>query len=303
MQKETKGTILALIAAVVSGVSIPLNKLFVVNLDPSVFTAVRAIIIGLVFLVIALYQSKSKHTRFKKVPWKYLIAIAIVGGSFAFLLYFTGLKLTTASRAAFLQKTLPLYTAIFAYIFLKEKITKKMSYAIAAMIIGTVMVYFAQVNPGTLWSNPSLGDILIIIATILWAVEAVIAKKAMTLGESNIVVTFARMFFGGIILFGVVLLLGKFGLLLALSVAQWTNIMISTILLFAYVLFWYWSIKYINVTKATTMLLTASVIAVGFATVLFPEEPLPILQIVGSAIILIGAYFVGREKSESRKKA
>ena len=147
MQKETKGTILALIAAVVSGVSIPLNKLFVVNLDPSVFTAVRAIIIGLVFLVIALYQSKSKHTRFKKVPWKYLIAIAIVGGSFAFLLYFTGLKLTTASRAAFLQKTLPLYTAIFAYIFLKEKITKKMSYAIAAMLIGTVMVYFAQVTP------------------------------------------------------------------------------------------------------------------------------------------------------------
>ena len=57
MQKETKGTILALMAAVVSGVAIPLNKLFVLNPDPTVFTAVRAIIIGLMFLVISLYYS------------------------------------------------------------------------------------------------------------------------------------------------------------------------------------------------------------------------------------------------------
>jgi drug/metabolite transporter (DMT)-like permease len=300
MRKEAKGTILALIAAVVSGVSIPLNKLFVVNLDPSVFTAVRAVIIGLVFLLIASYQAKSKRTSFKKVPWRYLIAIAVVGGSFAFLLYFMGLQLTTASRAAFLQKTLPLYTAIFAYVFLREKVTKKMSYALAAMLIGTLMIYFAQVSPGSLWQNPSLGDLLIIAATVLWAVEAVISKKAMMLGESNIVVTFARMFFGGVILFGVVLLFGKFGILLSLSVHQWVNIMISTALLFAYVLFWYWSIKYINVTKATTMLLVSSVLAVGVATVIFPSEPLPVLQVAGSVIILIGAYFVGREKSESR---
>ncbi|MGD0728767.1 MAG: DMT family transporter [Candidatus Micrarchaeaceae archaeon] len=301
MEKETKGIILALLAAIVSGISIPLNKLFIVNLDPSVFTAVRALIIGSVFLMIALYVSKTNRKPFKKVSWKYLIAIAIIGGSFAFLLYFTGLQLTTASRAAFLQKTLPLYTAIFAYIFLKEKISRKMSYALAAMLIGTVIIYFTQVTPGAFWQNPSLGDLLIIAATILWAIEAVIAKKAMSLGESNVVVTFARMFFGGIILFGVVLLFGKFGLLLTLSAHQWVNITISTILLFAYVLFWYWSIKYINVTKATTLLLVASVIAVVFATVLFPGEPLPPLQIVGSAIILIGAYFVGREKSEKRK--
>src|SRR5208283_865116 len=132
--------------------------------------------------------------------------------------------------------------------------------------------------------------------TVLWAIEAVIAKKTMMLGESNVVVTFARMFFGGIILFGVVLLFGKFGVLLSLSAHQWVNITISTILLFAYVLFWYWSIKYINVTKATTLLLLASVISVGLATVLFPGEPLPALQLAGSAVILIGGFFVGREK-------
>ena len=246
-------------------------------------------------------MARKSKTKFKKVPWKYLIAIAVIGGSFAFLLYFNGLKLTTAGRAAFLQKTLPLYTAILAFVFLGEKITKRMSYALLAMFLGTAVLYLSSIPAGPLWPNPSLGDLLIIIATVLWAIEAVIAKKVMMMGETNFVVTFARMFFGGLILFGLVLLFGKFGVLLSLSMQQWTNIMISTVLLLGYVLFWYWSIRYISVTKATTLLLIASVIGLIGGVVLF-SEPVPLLEIAGSAVILIGAYFIGGEKSEYRKK-
>lgn len=301
MRKETKGTVLALLAAVVSGIAIPANKLFIVNLDPTVFTAVRAVIIGVIFLLVSLYQSRFKTGKFKKVSWSYLLAIAVIGGALAFLLFFNGLKLTTAGRGAFLQKTLPLYTAILAFVFLREKITKKMAYALAAMFIGTVAVYYTQIAPATLWSNPSLGDLLIIAATVLWAVEAVIAKKAMIIGETNFVVSFARMFFGGLILFGFVLLFGKFGVLLTLSVQQWANIIISTILLLGYVLFWYWSLKHINVTKAAALLLIAPIISLIGGVLLF-GEPVPLLQLAGSATILIGAYFVSGVRSELREK-
>jgi len=90
MKKETVGTILALSTAFISGLAIPANKLFVVDLDPTVFTAVRALVIGIVFFIFASFQSKSK--KFKKVPWGYLLAIAIIGGSFAFLMFFSGLN-------------------------------------------------------------------------------------------------------------------------------------------------------------------------------------------------------------------
>ena len=256
MKNETKGTILALLAALVSGIAIPANKLFIVTLDPTVFTAVRAVIIGVVFLLISFYQAGFKVEKFKKLSWGYLLAIAVIGGAFAFLLFFNGLSLTTAGRGAFLQKTLPLYVAILAFVFLKEKITKKMAYALAAMFIGTIILFSSQIIPGTLWSNPSMGDMLIIAATVLWAVEAIIAKKAMIMGETNFVISFARMFFGGLVLFGFVLLFGKFGVLLTLSVQQWVNILISTVILLAYVLFWYWSLKHINATKAATLLLS-----------------------------------------------
>ncbi len=303
MEKEKKGVILAILAAVISGISIPLNKLFIVNLDPTVFTAVRAIIIGAIFLAVVTFQSGFDYKKFKHVPWKYLIAIGVMGGAFAFLLYFTGLQLTEASTAAFLHDgTLPLFTTLLAFIFLRERISKKMAYAMAAMLAGVIILYASQVAPSQFWPNPQLGDILIIAAVALWAVEYVIAKKAMSLGETNFVVSFARMFFGGIILFGFVLLFGKLSILLTLSIQQWTNILISTALLFGYVLFWYWSIKIINVSKASVLFLLAPVISLIASIIIFNEYP-QALQLVGSAIILVGAYFLIGVKSGHRKEA
>jgi drug/metabolite transporter (DMT)-like permease len=295
MNKETKGTILALLAAIISGVSIPLNKIFVVNLDPLVFTSIRSLIIGVVFLAI----TRFRHERIdKKINIKYLALIAIIGGAFAFLLFFDGLKLTTSGRAAFLHKTMPLYIIVLAFLFLKEKITKKHLYCILLMLIGTAAIYYSDIASDPLWLNPSLGDLLIIGATVLWAIENIIARKVM-IKESNFIVSFARMFFGGVILLSIVLILGKFEALMSLNSQQLINIGISTIILFSYVLLWYWSLKLINVSKASILLLLSPVISflIGAG---FLNEPTPYTQIMGSALILVGAYFVSNIKSESR---
>ncbi len=298
MNKEKYGTFFAIIAAIISGFSIPLNKMFIVNLDPSVFTALRSLLIGIVFFLIASYKSKFNFKKFKKVSWKYLIAIAVVGGSFAFLLFFNGLNLTTSGRAAFLQKTMPLYITVLAFLFLKEKISKKYLYALLLMFIGTLAIYFSDITPSSLWSNPSVGDFLIIGATFLWAVENIIARKSMIKGENNFVVSFARMFFGGIIIFAVLLLMGSYNALLNLSVQQMINIGISTIILFAYVFFWYWSIRMINVSKASAFLLISPAISLLLGAI-FIGEPIPFLQLMGCALIVIGSYFLSNVKSET----
>ena len=295
MNKELKGTILALLTAVISGVSIPLNKIFVVNLDPLVFTSIRSLIIGAVFLVITRFRREHID---KKINIKYLALIAIIGGAFAFLLFFDGLKLTTSGRAAFLHKTMPLYIIVLAFLFLKEKITKKYLYCILLMLIGTAVIYYSDIASNPLWFNPSLGDLLIIGATFLWAIENILAKKVM-IKESNFIVSFARMFFGGVILLSVVLILGKIEILMNLNSQQLINIGISTLVLFGYVLFWYWSLKFINVSKASIILLLSPVVSflIGAS---FLSEPAPYTQIIGSVLILMGAYLVSNIKSESR---
>ncbi|MBL7170013.1 MAG: DMT family transporter [Candidatus Aenigmarchaeota archaeon] len=298
MNKETKGTLLALATALVSGIAIPVNKLFVVGIDPIVFTATRALMIGLIFLVIGLKRGEFTKNKLKFMNWKYLLAIGIIGGGLAFWLYFSGLRLTTSGRGAFLHKTLPLYTTILAFLFLKEKISKKQLLALGLMFFGIIMIYFDKIAPNLdFWPNPSFGDLLVIIATFLWAVENTIGKKLMRDdGESNILVSFARMFVGSLFLFGLILVLGKIDVLLSLSLIQIRNLIISTGILFCYVSFWYSAVKLINISKAATILLISPVISMILGILMF-NEPTPGLQLLGSVLILAGGYLVSKVKS------
>jgi drug/metabolite transporter (DMT)-like permease len=294
--REFFGTILVIFAAVISGIAIPLNKIFVVSIDPTVFTAIRAVLVGLVFLLIS-FKTHGMSKKLFKHDWKYIALIAVIGGALAFLLFFTGLKFTTAGRAAFLHKTLPIYAALFAFIFLKERVTRNQLYAMALMLIGVVVIFSFQINPTDLWMDPQLGDALVVGATVLWALENVFAKKLMKDGANNFVVSFSRMFFGGLILFGAVLITGKMDALYSLTVQQWNNIFVSVVVLTGYVFFWYWGLKHTSVTKASTLLLIAPVVSF-LAGVAWLGEPMPAVQMLGSALILIGAYFVTTIKSE-----
>lgn len=294
---EIKGIILAILAAIISGFAIPINKIFVVSLDPLIFTTLRSILVGLFFFILISFKTNFNFAQFKKFSWKYLIAIATIGGSLSFFLFFSGLKLTTSARAAFLHKTLPLYVIIFAYIFLKEKITRKQVFAVMLMFIGLIMINYAEISPAEFWSNPKIGDLLVILATMLWALENIISKRAMIKGEHNLVISFSRMFFGGLILFFAIILTGNLEALFSIKQNQILNIFISTFILSLYVLFWYWSIRYINVSKAAPILLLSPIVSLILATLFF-KEPLPPLQILGSSLILIGAYFVSKIRSE-----
>ena len=69
MKNETKGTILAIAAAVISGFSIPLNKLFVVSIDPVVFTSIRSLLIGIIsYLSHNPSQATSASQSERKIP-------------------------------------------------------------------------------------------------------------------------------------------------------------------------------------------------------------------------------------------
>jgi len=212
-------------------------------------------------------------------------------------MFFSGLQLTTAGRAAFIQKTLPIYVAVFAYWFLKEKITMKQTYALIIMLLGTVLIFGSQIEPARLWSDPLAGDLLIAGATVLWAVENTLSRKTMLGGDSNLIVSFSRMFIGGLILFGVAGVAGKLGMLMALTAWQWASIGASTAILFGYVFFWYYSISLINVSKASTILLIAPVISLGLGVLVLGESA-PALQLAGAALILAGAYVVSSIRSE-----
>ena len=85
MKKESLGTFLVLCTAIISGIAIPINKLLIIDISPTVFTATRALLIGIGFFIISSYHDKFKYKKLKKAPWKNLILIGLIGGGLAFL--------------------------------------------------------------------------------------------------------------------------------------------------------------------------------------------------------------------------
>ncbi len=115
--------------------------------------------------------------------------------------------------------------------------------------------------------------------------------------ESNWVVSFSRMFFGAVFLFGVLLLMGNASLLLSVTGEQLIYILASTAILFCYTACWYYSIRWINVSKASSLLMIAPVVSLVLGFFLLGET-VQYLQLAGSVLILGGAYVIARVRSE-----
>ncbi len=54
-KRELFGVLFVILTAIVSGVSVVANRLFVIKIDPFIFTTIRSFFIGLIFLVISFF--------------------------------------------------------------------------------------------------------------------------------------------------------------------------------------------------------------------------------------------------------
>src|SRR3972149_7017197 len=120
------GYYLVLATALVSGISIFMNKWAVEGLNPYLFTWSKNILVAVfLFSMILLMREWSDLKEVKAKQWLLLISIGLVGGSIPFLMFFKGLQMTSAANASFIHKTMFIYVAILAAIFLKERISKR----------------------------------------------------------------------------------------------------------------------------------------------------------------------------------
>lgn len=280
-----KGWNFIILTAVVSGVSIFVNKLGVTGINPYLFTFSKNVIVS-VFLLSTLLLlgqfSRLKTLNFRQ--WRKLILIGLVGGSVPFLLFFKGLSMTSSATGSLIHKSMFILVFIFAGIFLKEKISKKTILAALALLVGNALLL--GVSASTIGS----GEILILSATFFWACENVISKHALREIPSK-TVAFGRMFFGSLFILVFLGFTGQLSGMLALNVAQIKWIILTSGFLFFYVSFWYAGLKYVNVSKATTVLLVGSPITTMLSYI-FLGANISFTKATGMFLILMGVIAV-----------
>jgi len=288
---KNKGFLLILSTAFISGLAVFVNKFGVAVINPYIFTGLKNVIVVLLIISWLLMIKDWKVLKdLKKKQWFLLLVIGLIGGSIPFLLFFKGLSMTSGLQAAFIHKTMFIYIAILAVIFLKEKISRGFLTAGLILFLSNILLLkLTSLNFG--W-----GDFLILMATLFWAGENVLSKYILKDLPSSIVI-WGRMFFGSIFIILFLLITGQAGLVNSLSLEQFGWVLITSVLLFGYVTTWYTGLKYVKVSQAAVILLLASPITTLLSW-MFLNQVLLVNQFFGIILALLAVIYV-KSKSVS----
>lgn len=180
-RKIYAGIIFALLAAIFVGSVNVVGKLLVTSehsdipLSPFNVVLFSSLIVALMFT-----PSARKKEPIKSLGLKIIILIVLMGiiDTAAILLNFSGLEHTSAINASIIGDTEIMFTMLIAITIFRERISKKEFLPLVMILTGSMLIPFGMnlYQSGLNFSAPILGDILIISAALLYAVDIGISK-------------------------------------------------------------------------------------------------------------------------------
>ncbi|WP_066054118.1 DMT family transporter [Robertmurraya korlensis] len=181
---------------VIWGFNVSAIKILVTYFPPVFIQGIRVFLAGLVVIVVLIMSKKFERISRKNVLGIFVAALFGVFGHHLFLAL--GLTLTTGSNTGLILGLVPLFTSIFAMIFLKETLTVVKCLGILAALSG---VYFIILKGNGPVSGFSLGDLFIFGAVITQAISFIVIKKLTTNLDSR-QMTGIMLIFGSSMMFG-----------------------------------------------------------------------------------------------------
>jgi drug/metabolite transporter (DMT)-like permease len=254
------GVYLALATALISGLAVFVNAFAVRQFpDPATFTTLKNAVAAVV-LVGALLAVGGVPRSIGARGWLGLAVLGLIGGSVPFLLFFTGLAEASAPAAAVIHKTLFIWVALLAVVLLRERLGAWQIGALGVLLVAQLMV---QPPAGVRWGG---GESLIALATGLWAVETIIARRLLG-SVPPLVAGAGRMGFGLVVLVGYLAVTGKLGIVTQLGLVQWAWVLGTGVLLAGYVATWYGALQRAPAAVVAAVLTLGAPITAGLQAI------------------------------------
>ena len=252
------GIALAFATSVVSGVAVYVNAHGVSRFDDAtVYTTAKNAVAGVLLVFLALPVIRTRRRSERRATTRQLLgvaALAAIGGSIPFVLFFEGLSRATATQAAFIHKTLVVWVALLAVPLLRERLGPAHVLAIALVVGGQAWL---AGGPGTIAFGG--GEAMILAATLLWAVEVILVKRLVADLEPRMLAA-GRMALGAALLVGWLALSGRASDLVSLGADQWGWALLTGVLLTAYVVTWYEALARAQAVDVTAVLVFGAVV-------------------------------------------
>jgi drug/metabolite transporter (DMT)-like permease len=178
-------------SALVAG-SFSLGALAAPHVDPAALTLLRFILAGALVGSAAL-ATTGMTRRALSAPWRYLVLGALLAAYF--VLMFEGLKTAPPVSTAAVFTLTPVMAAGFGWVFLRQRLTGRMTVALAIGAVGALWVIFRADIGALLGLEVGQGEAIYFLGCVAHAAYTPLVRK-LNQGEPAVVFTFGMMVAG-----------------------------------------------------------------------------------------------------------
>jgi transporter family protein len=130
----------ALLSALFAGLVAIFGKVGVRDIDSTLATAARSVIMALALVTLVLARSNTINLREISPRAWIFITLAGIAGAASWLCYFRALQLGDASRVAPIDRLSVLVVVVFATLFLREKLTAGVAFGALLVVVGSIFI-------------------------------------------------------------------------------------------------------------------------------------------------------------------
>ena len=187
MNKNKLGITLAILAAALYAISIPLSKIILEYIPSTILAGLLYLGAGVgmsIFGIIGKLLGKTREeAKLERSDLPYTLAMIVLDIA-APILLLLGLSMATAENVSLLNNFEIVATALMAFIFFGERVSKRLGVAITLITISAAILSFENL----LALEFSVGSLLVILAASCWGLENNCTRKLSDKDPLQIVV-------------------------------------------------------------------------------------------------------------------
>lgn len=292
--RKTIGHFAALLTIIIWGTTFISTKILLMDFQPVEILFFRFVMGFLILL--AAYPKRLKTAGYRQ---ELTFALAgLCGICLYYLLENIALTYTLASNVGVIISVAPFFTAILAHLFMKSEGKLRVQF-FAGFIVAMVGIVLISFNGQELELNP-MGDLLAIVAALVWAFYSILTRKISSFGYPVILST-RRTFFYGILFMIPALFFFDF----QMELSRFTNLTYLFNILYLGLgasalcfVTWNFAVKELGAVKTSVYIYIVPVITVVTSALILHEQ-LTVLAGTGTVLTLIG-LFLSEYKPEKK---
>lgn len=278
--------VMLILTATIWGINYSVVKSALTDFNPLAFNGLRFILASSILWIFV--RQRFRWSQIERQDRWPLIRLGLFGCGLYQIAFIEGMRLTLAGNASLIQATSPILTAALSAWLGHDLLNKRARVGIGICFAGMMIV---------IWNGPhhfglhgtTLGNLLILIATVLWSLYSVGARR------------WARKY-GSLETSTILMLAGTIPLLLvavpslatqdwsSIRPISWAGLIFSGVFAIAVsYLIWNHGLKHIGGTRTSSFTNITPIVALLFAWFSLGERPNP-FQLLGAATIFLGIY-------------